>query len=129
MITSSAPLDSIPYAAMPQISSGEKTYLPVANNQLVYAHFEHVAGVPAESNQKGVSVSELQILNSLIRRLVSLQEEKDFLPLKKEDLSTAQMDKMLEFFHTQITQIEAKNKNIPYAHHSSIKSALFSINI
>ena len=52
------------------VSSGHgKLYVPVSQSNVIYAHFDHVTGVAAKPNQKGVSISKIQILNSLLMML------------------------------------------------------------
>ncbi|NLJ47424.1 MAG: hypothetical protein GX430_12820 [Treponema sp.] len=54
-------------------SSAGRVSIPVPHNQVIYANFEHVAGVPAEDG--GSSVDRLKILNTLIDRLTSLKTD------------------------------------------------------
>ena len=51
-----------------------KLFVPVQPSQVVYAQFDHIAGVPAQSEQGGVSINKIRILNSLINQLVSMRQ-------------------------------------------------------
>ncbi len=55
--------------------SSEKLSVPVAGGKHVYAHFEHVRGVPAESGGTGVPIVKLKILDTLIKQIGKLQGE------------------------------------------------------
>ncbi|MBQ0050686.1 MAG: hypothetical protein KBT11_01325, partial [Treponema sp.] len=57
-------VNSYSYNAIASGGSG-KLYVPVKPSNVIYSHFEHVAGVAAKPNQQGVSISKIQILNSL----------------------------------------------------------------
>jgi hypothetical protein len=52
-----------------------KLFVPVQPSMVIHAQFDHVSGVPATPGQGGVSVSKIQILNTLIDQLVSLKQE------------------------------------------------------
>jgi hypothetical protein len=56
-------------------SGGGKLFVPVQPSMAMYAHFDHVVGVPAAHNQNGVPVSKVRILNTLIDQLVSFKKE------------------------------------------------------
>ncbi|WPR05527.1 hypothetical protein SOJ12_03885, partial [Treponema pallidum subsp. pallidum] len=70
MVMAAAPLQNLCYDGLLQVTSGGNISLPVPSNQVIYAHFEHVDATPAEQGQAGVSVSELQILDALVERLI-----------------------------------------------------------
>lgn len=78
-----------------------KLYLPVSKSALLYSHFDHVSGVAARSGQSGVSISKLQILNSLIDRASSITSTK---PTAKavESLSEKSVDSLIKNLHQQI---------------------------
>jgi hypothetical protein len=52
-----------------------KLFVPVQPSMVMHAQFDHISGVPATPGQGGVSVSKIQILNTLIDQLVSLKAE------------------------------------------------------
>lgn len=63
-----------------------KLYVPVKPRNLIYSHFDHVSGVAAKPGQGGVSISKIQILNSLLTQLISMKGK------PKLDVETEQMD-------------------------------------
>lgn len=80
--------------------AGGKLYVPVKPSSVVYAQFDHISGFAAKSNQNGVSVSKIQILNSLINQLVSMKNT----PKVQPDITMTgdQMDAMIENYQGQI---------------------------
>lgn len=81
-----------------------KLYVPVSKSALMYSHFDHVTGVAASSNQSGVSISKIRILNSLIERLSAIKNEpKDSI----QDISDDQADVLIEAYQKQIQQAAA----------------------
>ena len=80
--------------------AGGKLYVPVKPSSVVYAQFDHISGFPAKSNQNGVSVSKIQILNSLINQLVSMKN----MPKAQPDTNIPddQMDAMIKNYQSQI---------------------------
>ncbi len=82
---------------------GSKLYIPVKPASVVYAQFEHISGVAARPNQRGVSISKLQILNSLISQLVSMKGKQHIDPESaKTELSSDQMDALIKNYQGQI---------------------------
>lgn len=78
-----------------------KLYVPVKPANLIYSHFDHVSGVAAKGNQAGVSVSKIQILNSLLNQLISMKS-KPKLDVKVEEMSDSQLDAMIQSTQTKI---------------------------
>lgn len=82
-----------------QISGGNKLYVPVSKAALLYSHFDHVSGIAAKSNQNGVSISKIQILNTLIERLSAMKSQ------PKEsvtDLSNDAAEQLIKNYQEQI---------------------------
>jgi hypothetical protein len=50
--------------------------VPVQKNQAIYAHFEHVYGVPSEEG--GIGIDRLSVLNALIDRLAAIKKDPIF---------------------------------------------------
>lgn len=89
-------------------NAGAKLYVPVSKSALLYSHFDHVSGVAAKSGQNGVSISKIQILNSLIDRLSSIKNQpKDSIT----DISNEQADVLIKNYQQQIQQAV---KQTPY---------------
>lgn len=78
-----------------------KLYVPVAQQNVIYAHFDHVTGVAAKPNQNGVSISKIQILNSLLNQLISMKS-KPQLDAKVEEMSDSQLDALIQSTQTKI---------------------------
>ena len=78
-----------------------KLYVPVAKSNVIYAHFDHVTGVAAKPNQKGVSISKIQILNSLLNQLISMksQPKPNIAP---ENLVDSQLDALIQSTQSKI---------------------------
>ena len=78
-----------------------KLYVPVAQSNLIYAHFDHVTGVAAKPNQKGVSISKIQILNSLLNQLISMknQPKPNIAP---ENMDDSQLDALIQSTQSKI---------------------------
>lgn len=78
-----------------------KVYVPVNKAALMYSHFDHVTGVAANSNQNGVSISKIRILNSMIERLSAIKNEPK---TSIQDISDEQADVLIENYQKQIKQ-------------------------
>ena len=72
-----------------------KLYVPVKPQNLIYSHFDHVAGVAAKPNQGGVSISKIQILNSLLNQLITMKG-KPKLDVKTEQIDDKQLDALIQ---------------------------------
>ena len=80
-------------------ASAGKLYVPVSKSALLYSHFNHVSGVAAKPGQNGVSISKIQILNSLIDRLAAIKNKpKDSIT----DISNEQADALIKNYQQQI---------------------------
>lgn len=78
-----------------------KLYVPVKPQNLIYSHFDHVAGVAAKPNQGGVSISKIQILNSLLNELITMKGMPK-LDVKTEQIDDKQLDALIQNTQTQI---------------------------
>lgn len=77
-------------------------YIPVNPNAVVYSQFSHVHGIAASAGQRGVPVSRVKILDTLINQLVSMKNKPS---LSKDDvleLSDAQKDMLIKNYQDQI---------------------------
>lgn len=79
------------------IVSGDvgKLYVPVKPSNVIYSHFDHVAGFAAKPNQNGVSISKIQILNSLLNQLISMKGTPK-IDVETEQMSDSQIDALIE---------------------------------
>lgn len=55
------------------VNSG-KVRVPVQPNLVIYSQLEHISGVAAQKNQRGINITKIQILNTLIDRLTSAKQ-------------------------------------------------------
>lgn len=92
-----------PYAF--SFSSGQagKLYVPVRPTAVIYAQFDHVSGFPARQGESGVSLSKVQILNTLIGHLSAMKGSQNAVP-KANGLSGKQIDAMIKNLQNQVKQ-------------------------
>ncbi|WP_296332890.1 hypothetical protein [uncultured Treponema sp.] len=93
--------NSFNYSGVVSSSGHGKLYVPVAQSNVIYAHFDHVTGVAAKPNQQGVSISKIQILNSLLNQLISMKN-KPKLDAKAEEMSDSQLDALIQSTQSKI---------------------------
>ena len=60
-----------------------------------------MTGVAAKPNQKGVSISKIQILNSLLNQLISMKNQPK-LDAKTEEMSDSQLDALIQSTQSKI---------------------------
>ncbi|MDR3275956.1 MAG: hypothetical protein LBT11_01895 [Treponema sp.] len=117
-------LAGISYAV--SMSQGGKTSLPVSPANLIYAHFEHVSGVPAPEGSQGVSISKLKVLDVLIEQLSQIKKRPE-LAQSPESMSEGQVEALIAQYETQIRSIRAMA--LPYAVPEAPAAAVFSLNV
>ena len=93
-------------------TTGSKLYVPVSHSSLLYSHFDHVSGFPAKKGQNGVSISKIQILNTLIDHLSSIKAGKT--PAAMKSTSPDEINSLIENYQTQIRQAVAASQNSLY---------------
>ena len=99
-----------------------KMSLPVEPAALIYSHFEHVSGVPAQNGLHGVSISKLNLLDVLIGRLNQIPAA------KKEANPSEGIDSVIDNFRQQLRQAKAASAAMPYAPSPSAHpGALFTL--
>ena len=113
-MTSGIPsMNPISYSSL--VSSGNKVYVPVESNEVIYTQFDHVSGYAVRgSENNGVSVSKIKILNTLIDQLVSLQTNKTK-PEMLTDLSDEQVNSLIKDYQNKIEIALSQAKNNPFA--------------
>ncbi|MEL3907979.1 MAG: hypothetical protein P1P64_03060 [Treponemataceae bacterium] len=112
MLSTNTQVNTLSYVAAQQVSAGEHSHLPVSPNQFIYAHFEHVSGVP--SNRGGVSISKLQILNSLIDNIIEQKSIAKTKNLNLEEISKEQFDELIKEAQEKMLKEDALVGEIPY---------------
>ena len=78
-----------------------KLYVPVSQQNVIYAHFDHVTGVAAKPNQQGVSISKIQILNSLLNQLISMKNQPK-INVAPENMDDSQLDALIQSTQSKI---------------------------
>lgn len=81
-------------------SNLSKIYVPVNKSAVLYSHFDHVSGFVAKNGQNGVSISKIQILNTLIDHLSAIKSGK--VPAAVKNSTPEQIDSMITNYQTQI---------------------------
>ena len=109
-------LNPTPYGSMINggVGSG-KIYVQVEPNQVVYSQFEHVSGYASTKNSdSGVSVSKINILNTLIDQLVKIQNNTTK-PKLPTDLTDSQVDAIIKDYQDKIQNAINTAKTNPFA--------------
>ena len=92
MLSTNTQVNTLSYVAAQQASAGSRSFLPVPPSQYIYAQFEHVSGVP--SNEGGISVSKLQILDSLIDNIMKKKSTEKTQELQVEKSHKENIEKL-----------------------------------
>lgn len=112
MLSTNTQVNTLSYVAAQQASAGSRSFLPVPPSQYIYSQFEHVSGVPA--NEGGISVSKLQILNSLIDNIMQKKSTEQLKKLKAEDHYQANIEKLILEAQKKMQKQDALSEEIPY---------------
>ena len=112
---------SIPSLSYTLAQSG-KMALPVDPSAVIYSHFEHVSGIPAQNGLQGVSISKLNLLDVLIGRLNQM-------PVPKKAVNPFDgLDSAIESYRNLVRQAKASSDAMPYIPSPNTRSgALFSL--
>jgi hypothetical protein len=104
------------------LAQSGKTSLPVDPSAVIYSHFEHVSGIPAQNGLQGVSISKLNLLDVLIGRLNQAP------PPSKPVNPFEGIDSIIESFNNQLRQAKAASAAMPYTPSPNAHpGALFSL--
>ena len=91
------------------LAQGGKTSLPVDPSALIYSHFEHVSGIPAQNGLQGVPISKLNLLDVLIGRLSKL-------PAPSKPVNPFEgIDAAIESYRNLLQQAVEAKAAMPYA--------------
>lgn len=80
-----------------------KLFVPVNPSAVIYAQFNHISGIAAPKGQNGVSLSKIQILNSLIENLSKIKGVQNS-PKKSVRITEGQADVLIQKFQKEIAQ-------------------------
>lgn len=108
MISNITNLNPYSYNVSSSGASG-KLFVPVQPSAVIYAQFNHISGIAATKGQNGVSISKIQILNTLIENLSRIKGLQNS-PKKTVRITEAQADEMIQRFQKQIAQSVKANK-------------------
>ena len=128
MISNIRSLNAYSYGGMISSSGASgKLYVPVNPNAVIYAQFNHISGVPAHKGQNGVSISKIQILNTLIDNLSRIKSTS--LPKHDSVMSDGQAEALIKNYQAQIQNATQAAKTTPYmlAGAQPMAGALFQI--
>ncbi|MBB5220062.1 hypothetical protein DYE49_09200 [Treponema rectale] len=89
-------------------SSGGILNVPVNPNAVIYSQFDYVHGIAADNGQRGVPVSRVSILNTLINQLVNMKKTPAFSKEEIGGMNDEQKDALIKQYQQQIqTEIAA----------------------
>jgi hypothetical protein len=101
MISYMGNLNPYSYGAFASGGASGKLYVPVSPMAVVYAQFDHISGIAARQGETGVSISKIQILNTLIDHLTAIKNEPK---TSVTSISDKQVDALIENYQKQIQQ-------------------------
>lgn len=79
-----------------------KLFVPVAPSAVIYAQFDHISGIAASHGQNGVSLSKIQILNTLIENLSRIKAAPS--ESRPAQMNEKQADVLIEQYQKQIAE-------------------------
>ncbi|MGI5070266.1 hypothetical protein HRO26_03875 [Treponema pectinovorum] len=82
--------------------SNNKIYVSVNPSAVIYSQFEHISGVASHGSDAGVSVSKIQILNSLINQLITMRNEPKVNLKDDNSLNESQVETLIKNYQEQI---------------------------
>jgi len=118
---SSNSIPSIGYAIT--ASMGGRTSLPVSPSMLIYSHFKHVSGIPAPEGTKGVNISKLKILDTLIEQLSKMKSQ----PAAQINMNESDEKRINALIDQYQKQIKAAQAAPIYTPAAPVTGALFNI--
>ncbi|MBQ3838230.1 MAG: hypothetical protein IJS51_10585 [Treponema sp.] len=126
MISNITNLNPYSYHVSSSGASG-KLFVPVSPSAVIYAQFNHISGVAAPKGQSGVSISKIQILNSLIENLSKIKGAQNS-KTKSVKLTEGQVDVLIEKYQKEIARsVQASQAQFMLNGAKPEAGALFSI--
>ncbi len=126
MISNITNLNPYSYHVSSSGASG-KLFVPVQPSAVIYAQFNHISGIAAPKGQSGVSISKIQILNSLIENLSKIRGAENS-PKKNVRLTDGQVDALIKNYQKQIAQaVQASQAQFMLNGAKPEMGALFSV--
>ncbi|MBO7124088.1 MAG: hypothetical protein J6V90_12510 [Treponema sp.] len=126
MISNITNLNPYSYHVSSSGASG-KLFVPVNPSAVIYAQFNHISGIAAPKGQSGVSLSKIQILNSLIENLSRIKGVQNS-PKKSVRITEGQADALIQKFQKEIAQsVQASQAQFMLNGVAPQAGALFSV--
>lgn len=126
MISNITNLNPYSYHVSSSGASG-KLFVPVSPSAVIYAQFNHISGVAAPKGQSGVSISKIQILNSLIENLSKIKGAQNS-KTKSVKLTEGQVDVLIEKYQKEIARsVQASQAQFMLNGAKPEAGALFSV--
>lgn len=129
MMTNISNLSPYSYNGIASGGVSGKLYVPVNPANVIYAQFDHISGVAAKKGQHGVSITKIQILNTLIENLAKIKTQSSSSEYQQMHLSDEQVDVLIKNYQQQIKQAVTQAQSVQYtaAGINSLSGALFAI--
>ena len=129
MMTNISNLSPYSYNGIASGGASGKLYVPVNPANVIYAQFDHISGVAAKKGQHGVSITKIQILNTLIKNLAKIKTQSSSSEYQQMHLSDEQVDVLIKNYQQQIKQAVTQAQSVQYtaAGINSLSGALFAI--
>lgn len=129
MMTNISNLSPYSYNGIASGGVSGKLYVPVNPANVIYAQFDHISGVAAKKGQHGVSITKIQILNTLIENLTKIKTQSSSSEYQQMHLSDEQVDVLIKNYQQQIKQAVTQAQSVQYtaAGINSLSGALFAI--
>lgn len=130
MMTNISNLSPYSYNGIASGGASGKLYVPVNPANVIYAQFDHISGVAAKKGQHGVSITKIQILNTLIENLSKIKTQASVSSeYQQMHLSDEQVDVLIKNYQQQIKQAVTQAQSVQYtaAGINSLSGALFAI--
>lgn len=129
MMTNISNLSPYSYNGIASGGASGKLYVPVNPANVIYAQFDHISGVATKKGQHGVSITKIQILNTLIENLAKIKTQSSSSEYQQMHLSDEQVDVLIKNYQQQIKQAVTQAQSVQYtaAGINSLSGALFAI--
>jgi hypothetical protein len=87
--------------------------LPVSRASYIYSHFRHVSGVPAPDGSRGVPITKLKVLDTLIERLAQIKKQPK---IDMDGIAPGddRIDALITQYQGQLKTAQAASQAMPY---------------
>ena len=129
-------IGSVPYHAFPSIGhaisisqNGGRMSLPVSPSSYIYSQFKHVSGVPAPDGVRGVNISKLAIIDSLVDQISRMKREPEPLSGMEDQDWENRLSMIIDQYQNQLRKIQTASAGNPYAPSAPFLGTLFNISV